>query len=356
MFSSFFGKFSKDLGIDLGTANTLVYCQDKGIIINEPSVVAVNNRSGQIVTVGYAAKEMIGKTPPHIQTVKPLVNGIISDFEVTEKMLKYFIEKAHKDGFSVMPRPRVVIGVPLDLTEVERKAVEDAALSAGAREVYLVEEPMAAAIGARLPVTEPVGNMVVDLGGGTTEIAVISLEGVVSWKSIPVAGDELNKNIVNYARESFNLYLGERAAEVIKMRVGSAMQMEEPLQIEMRGRDMVTGLPKEILVSDEQIREAMSRSVRAVVDNVKMVIEMTPPELVADIYERGIVLTGGGAMLRGLDRVISKAAEIPVRVADDSLTCVVRGTGLLLDQPELLKTIALPSSQEVDTGRVGALG
>jgi len=356
MFAKIFGRFSKDLGIDLGTANTLVYCQDKGIIINEPSVVAVNTRTGQIVTVGQAAKEMIGKTPPHIQTVRPLVNGVISDFEVTEKMLRYFIEKAHKDSFSIMPRPRIVIGVPLDLTEVERKAVEDAALSAGAREVFLVEEPMAAAIGARLPVTDPIGNMVVDMGGGTTEIAVISLEGVVAWKSVPIAGDELNKNIVAYARENFNLYLGERAAETIKMRVGSATTLDEALTIEMRGRDMVSGLPKEIMVSDSQIREAIARSVRTIVENVKMVIEMTPPELVADIYERGIVLTGGGALLRGLDKVIAKAAEIPVRVADDPLTCVVRGTGILLDQDALLKTIALPSSQDSDKDRVGTVG
>jgi rod shape-determining protein MreB len=356
MLANFFGRFSKDLGIDLGTANTLVYSQDKGIIINEPSVVAVNTRTGQIVTVGQAAKEMIGKTPPHIQTVRPLVNGVISDFEVTEKMLRYFIEKAHKDGFSIMPRPRIVIGVPLDLTEVERKAVEDAALSAGAREVFLVEEPMAAAIGARLPVTDPVGNMVVDMGGGTTEIAVISLEGVVAWKSVPIAGDELNKNIVAYARENFNLYLGERAAETIKMRVGSATMLEESLAIEMRGRDMVSGLPKEIIVSDNQIREALARSLRTIVDNVKMVIEMTPPELVADIYERGIVLTGGGALLRGFDKVIAKAAEIPVRVADDPLTCVVRGTGILLDQDALLKTIALPSSQDSGKDRVGSVG
>jgi rod shape-determining protein MreB len=346
MFNNLWGKFSKDLGIDLGTANTLVYCKDKGIIINEPSVVSLNIRTGQIVAVGNAAKDMIGKTPAHISTVKPLVAGIISDFEVTEKMLKFFIEKSHKDGFSVLPRPRVVIGVPLDLTEVERKAVEDAALNAGAREVYLVEEPMAAAIGARLPITEPVGNMVVDIGGGTTEIAVISLGGVVTWKSIPVAGDELNKNIVTFARENFNLLLGERVAENIKMRVGSAMQLDEPLQIEMRGRDMVTGLPKEIIVNDTQIRESLARSVRTIVENIKSALEITPPELVADIYERGIVLTGGGALLKGIDKVISRAAEIPVRVADDPLTCVARGTGILLDNMELLKTIALPSSQE----------
>jgi rod shape-determining protein MreB len=239
-----------------------------------------------------------------------------------------------------------VIGVPLDLTEVERKAVEDAALSAGAKEVFLIEEPMAAAIGARLPITEPVGNMVVDIGGGTTEIAVMSLGGVVTWKSLPIAGDELNKNVVHFARESFNLLLGERVAESIKMKIGSAAELEEPLTMEMRGRDMVTGLPKEIMVNDGQIRHAMARSVRAIVENIKGALEMTPPELVADIYERGIVITGGGALLKGIDRVISHAAEIPVRIADDPLTCVVRGTGILLDDIELLKTIALPSSQE----------
>jgi len=351
MFNDFFGKFSRDLGIDLGTANTLVCCKDKGVIINEPSVVAVNMKTGQIVAVGHSAKDMIGKTPAHIQTVKPLVSGIISDFEVTEKMLRYFIEKAHKDHYSILPRPRVVIGVPLDLTEVERKAVEDASLNAGAREVYLVEEPMAAAIGARLPITEPVGNMVVDIGGGTTEIAVISLSGVVTWKSLPIAGDEFNRNIVVYAKENFNLLLGERVAEHIKMRIGSAQELDEPLTIEMRGRDMVTGLPKEIIVTDKQIREALARSVRVIVENIKSALEMTPPELVADIYERGLVLTGGGALLKGLDKVISRATEIPVRVAEDPLTCVVRGTGILLDNDELLKTIALPSSQETVNDR-----
>lgn len=348
MFNKIWGKFSRDLGIDLGTANTLVYSKEKGIIINEPSVVALNNRNGQILAVGHAAKDMVGKTPAHIATVRPLVNGIISDFEVTEKMLKFFIEKAHKDGFSILPRPRVVIGVPLDLTEVERKAVEDAAMNAGAREVYLIEEPMVAAIGARLPISEPIGSMVVDIGGGTTEIAVISLGGVVTWKSIPIAGDELNKNIMHFARDSFNLLLGERVAENIKTRIGSATELDEDMQIEMRGRDMVTGLPKEILVSDAQIREAMTRSLKTIVENIKSVLEITPPELVADIYERGIVLTGGGGLLMGLDRLVSKAAEIPVRVADDPLTCVVRGTGMLLDSIDLLKNVALPSSQDME--------
>ncbi len=348
MFNNVLGKFSRDLGIDLGTANTLVYSKDKGIIINEPSVVALNMRTGQILAVGSAAKEMVGKTPAHIVTVRPLVSGIISDFEVTEKMLKYFFEKAHRDGFSFLPRPRVVIGVPLDLTEVERKAVEDAALNAGAREVYLIEEPMAAAIGARMPISDPIGNMVVDIGGGTTEIAVISLGGVVTWKSIPVAGDELNRNIVHFAREHFNLLLGERVAENIKIRIGTALAPEEAMEIEMRGRDMVTGLPKEIIVNDEQIRTSIERSVKTIVEHIKTVLESTPPELVADIYERGIVLTGGGALLHGLDKLISRAAAIPVRVADDPLTCVVRGTGILLDSIDLLRNIALPSSQDME--------
>jgi rod shape-determining protein MreB len=351
MFSKFSSRFSSDLGIDLGTANTLVYCKDKGIVANEPSVVALNTRTGQIVAVGHAAKEMIGKTPAHIATVRPLVSGIISDFEVTEKMLRFFIDRINKDRMLFTPRPRVVIGVPLDLTEVERKAVEDAALNAGAREVYLIEEPMAAAVGARLPITEPVGNMMVDIGGGTTEIAVISLGGVVTWKSLPIAGDVLNKNIVQFARDTFNLLLGERVAEQIKIRIGSAAPLEEAVQIEMRGRDMITGLPKEIMVSDSQIREALTRSIKSIVDNIKSALEVTPPELVADIYERGIVLAGGGALLKGLDEVISKAAEIPVRIADDPLTSVVRGCGILLDDRELLQDIALPSSHETEKSR-----
>ncbi|MBP9748893.1 rod shape-determining protein MreB, partial [Patescibacteria group bacterium] len=244
------------------------------------------------------------------------------------------------------PHPRVVIGVPLETTEVERKAVEDAAKSAGVREVYLVEEPIAAAIGARLPIEDAIGNMVVDIGGGTTEIAVISLGGVVTWKSLTIAGDELNKNIVQYARDTFNILLGERNAETIKMRIGSADVLDEPLQIEMRGRDLITGLPKEIMVTDSQIREALARSVKTIIENIKATLEQTPPELVADIYERGIVLTGGGALLRNLDRAIAKATEIPVRVADDPLMCVVRGTGVLLENLSLLRTIAIPSATD----------
>jgi len=346
MFGSVFGKFSRDLGIDLGTSSTRVFVRDKGIVINEPSVVAVNNRTKQILAVGKEAKSMIGKTPGYITTTRPLAKGIISDFEVTEKMLRYFIDRVHQDGFTIVPRPRIVIGVPLEITEVERKAVEDAALSAGAREVFLVESPMASAIGARLPIEDAVGNMIVDIGGGKTEIAVISLSGVVTWKSLPIAGEELNKNIVQYARDTFNLLLGEHAAEQIKAIIGSAAPLESPLEIEMRGRDLLSGLPKEIVVNDTQIREALQRSVRVIVDNIKLTLEQTPPELVADIYERGIVLTGGTALLKRLDHVIAETAEVPVRIADDPLTAVVRGCGMLLEGPELLKTIAVPSSYE----------
>lgn len=346
LFGKLFGQFSNDLGIDLGTANTLVYAKDKGILINEPSVVAVNTRTDQILAVGHDAKDMIGKTPPHIVTTKPLTKGVISDFEVTEKMLKYFIDKVHRETFTILPRPRVIIGVPLEITEVERKAVEDAVMSAGAREVFLVEEPMLAALGAHLPVEDSVGTMIVDIGGGTTEIAVISLAGVVTWKSLPIAGEELNKNIMNYAKDFFSLLLGERVAETVKMRVGTAIQPEEMLEMEMRGRDLISGLPKEIIVNDAQIREAMAKSIHTIVNNVKATLEQTPPELVADIYERGIVLTGGGALLRGLDQLMARETAIPVRVADDPLTCVVRGAGALLDNEALLKDIALPSAGE----------
>lgn len=346
IFDRIFGKFSKDIGIDLGTANTLVYVKDKGIVINEPSVVAINLKNDQILAVGAEARKMVGKTPAHITAIKPLVDGVISDFEVTEKMLKYFFEKIHKEGFKLLFRPRVVIGIPLDITEVEKKAVEDAALSAGAREVYLVEESMVAAIGCRLPIEEAVGNMIVDIGGGTTEISVISLGGLVTWKTIKIAGDEMNKNIIQYARNKFNLLLGEKVAEEIKIKIGSAAELKQPLEAQMRGRDLVSGLPKEIIVNDEQIREALSKSIHIITDNIKATLEVTPPELVADIYERGIILTGGGSLLKGLDKAISQATQTPVYVADDPLTAVVRGTGYLLDDLDLLKKITSASPSE----------
>ncbi|PIR66929.1 MAG: rod shape-determining protein [Parcubacteria group bacterium CG10_big_fil_rev_8_21_14_0_10_36_14] len=341
MIKNFLGRFSKDLGIDLGTSNTVIYVKDRGIVINEPSIVAINKKTNQVLAVGREAREMVGKTPPHIETCKPLLKGIISDFEVTEKMLRFFINKVHEGGFNIMPRPRVVVGVPLEITEVERKAVEDATLSAGAREVFLVEEPMAAAIGARLPIEEADGNLIVDIGGGTTQIAVISLSGIVTWKAITIAGDELNKNIIQYAKDVFNLLLGEKHAENIKHSIASAYRLNERQQIEMRGRDLASGLPKEIIITDDHIREAVSRSIKKIVENIKSTLEETPPELVADIYERGLVLCGGGALLQGLDKLIADFTAIPVRIADDPLTCVARGTGALLSNPTLLKEVAL---------------
>lgn len=345
MFGSILGYLSKDLGIDLGTANTLIYSKDQGVVINEPSVVAINTRNGHILAVGHEARAMLGKAPPSIQVTRPLQRGIIADFEVTEKMLRYFFEKLHRESTAFIPRPRVIIGVPLDVTEVERKAVGDAVLSAGAREVHLVEEPMAAAIGAGMPITDPVGNLIVDIGGGTTEIAVISLGGVVTAKSIAIAGDELNRNIIQYAREVFNLLLGEKVAEEIKMDVGSATEVPERLETSMRGRDLLSGLPREITVSDEQIREAMSRSIRSIVEHVKSILEITPPELVADIYRRGIVISGGGSLLRGMDRAISQGTGLPVRITDEPLQTMVRGTGLLLQDKVLLHDVELPLAE-----------
>lgn len=346
MFKKLLGKFSHDLGIDLGTKNTLVYVSDKGIVVNEPSVVAINKRTHEILEVGEEARKMVGKTPGHIEAIKPLVDGVISDFEITEKMLKYFINKVHSENFVLVPRPRVVIGIPLDLTEVEKKAVEDAARSAGARKVYLIEEALAAAIGARLPVTEPTATMIVDIGGGTTEIAVISLSGVVAWKSLRVAGNEFDNNIIEYIREEFNILIGEQLAEEIKVKIGSAVSIKELKEIEVRGRDLLNGLPKAVIVTDSQIRGAISRTVNKIIENIKIILETTPPELVADIYEKGIYLSGGGALLRGLDQAISQAARIPVKIVDDPLTCVARGTGILISDKELLAKVTSPLESE----------
>jgi rod shape-determining protein MreB len=345
--NKFLGKFSKDLGIDLGTKNTLVCTDDKGIVINEPSVVAVNKRTDEILAVGDEAKEMVGKTPGHIQAIKPLVEGVISDFEVTEKMLKYFIDKVHSESFTLVPRPRVVVGIPLDITEVEKKAVEDAVKSAGARQVFLIEESMAAAVGARLPVAEATATMVVDIGGGTTEISVISLGGVVTWKTLRVAGNEFDTNIVEYIREEFNILIGEQIAEKVKIKIGSATPLKEAMEMEVRGRDLINGLPKSITINDSQVREAINKTTNQIIENIKITLETTPPELVSDIYEHGIVLAGGGALLRGIDKEIAQATKIPVRIADDPLTCVVRGTGILLSDPELLEKITSPGADEI---------
>lgn len=347
MFNKFLGKFSKDLGIDLGTKNTLVSTADKGIIVNEPSVVAVNMRTEEILAVGEEARRMVGKTPGHIQAIKPLVDGVISDFEVTEKMLKYFIDKVHQESFTLIPRPRVVIGIPLDITEVEKKAVEDAAKSAGARKVYLIEESMAAAIGSRLPVADPTATMVVDIGGGTTEISVISLGGVVTWKALRFAGNAIDSNIVQYVREEFNILIGEQVAESAKIKIGSATELKEPMEMEIRGRDLINGLPKAIIINDSQVREAISSTINQIVDNIKITLETTPPELVSDIYEHGIVLAGGGALLRGLDKEIAQATKIPVRITDDPLTAVVRGCGMLLADTDLLDKVLTPGSEEL---------
>ncbi len=346
MFERLFNKFKKDLGIDLGTANTLVYVKGRGIIINEPSVVAINTRTEQILAVGQIAKDMLGKTPPHIITSKPLSNGVISDFEITEKMMRYFFDKVFDGSSNIISRPRIIIGAPLEITEVEKKAINDAAVSAGAKEVWIVEEPMAAAIGCRMPVREPVGNFIIEIGGGTCEIAVISLSGIVIWKSISIAGDEFNRNIMQYAREAFNLLLGEKQAEEIKIKIGSAVELNESIQFPMRGRDLVTGLPKEIMITDSQVREALGKSLKTIVDHVKETLENTPPELVADIHERGILISGGGALLRGIDKLIHRAIKIPVRIADDPLTSVVRGTGILLDEPELLREIVIKPEEK----------
>lgn len=346
LFERFFGHLSQDIGIDLGTANTLVYVRGRGIVINEPSVVAINQRTGQILAIGREAKKMVGKTPSHIVATRPLVDGVVSDFEVTQQMLRYFISKVNQESFAFLRRPRVLIGIPSGVTEVEKRAVIEAGLSAGARQVFLIDEPMAAAIGARLPVVDAAGNMVVDIGGGTTEIAVISLGGVVISRSLRIAGDEMNEDIVRYSRDEFNILIGEKTAEEAKIAIGSAYQQRERLTFPLRGRDLVSGLPKEVVATDEHIREALSRSVRIIVNNIKTIVEETPPELLADIMQRGIILAGGGSLIRGLDKLIANQTGIPVRMMEDPLTAVVRGTGIVLDDMEHLKDVLIEEEQD----------
>ncbi len=331
MFKKLFGKFSLDIGIDLGTANCLVYVKGKGITMAEPSVVAINNKTGQILAIGEEARRMVGKTPGHIVATRPLVSGVVSDFDVTEQMLRYFIEKAHEDSFFLHSRPRVVIGIPCGVTEVERRAVEDAGKNAGAGKVYLIEEPMAAAIGVRLPIQDPGGNFVVDIGGGTTEVAVISLGGIVISRSLRIAGDKLNEDIINFAEKEYKLLIGERTAEDIKIKIGSAIPLSEKMESSIKGRNLVTGLPEEITVSDEDIRKAMEKSVREIVKTIKDTVEETPPELIADIMSRGIYLLGGGGLLRGLDKLIADTVKIKTQIGDDPLTAVVRGAGYALE-------------------------
>ena len=336
----FLGLFSRDIGLDLGTANTLVLVRNQGIIINEPSVVAINKKTRQVLAVGDEAKRMVGRTPAHIVAVRPLRDGVISDFDVTEQMIQYFIRRVH-ERFALVPRPRAVIGIPSGVTEVEKRAVHDAAINAGCREVYLIEEPIAAAIGAGLPVTDSVGSMVVDIGGGTSEVAVISLGGIVVSRSIRVAGDEMDEDIINYARQKYNLLIGERMAEAAKIQAGSAYPLEEELMVTLRGRDLITGLPRSVEVSSVELREALAGSVDQIVAAVKDTLEETPPELVADLMESGIALAGGGALLLGIAERLSHETKMHVYVADDPMTCVVRGAGeVLKDLSALRKVLA----------------
>ena len=336
---SLLGMFSHDIGIDLGTANTLVLVRGRGIVINEPSVVAIDRATKRVLAIGSEAKRMVGRTPANIIAIRPLKDGVISDFEITEKMLQYFIRSVHERFGFGLPRPRVVVGIPSGVTEVEKRAVHEATLSAGARVAYLIEEPMAAAIGAGLAIMEPGGRMIVDIGGGTTEVAVISLGGVVVSTSIRVAGDEMDQDIAVYARQVHNMLIGERTAEQIKIEAGSAFPMEEEIVVTLRGLDLATGLPKAVEVSSVEIRDALSGSISAIVEAVRSTIEITPPELVADLMTQGIALAGGGALLLGLDRRLAQDTRFPVYVAEEPALCVVRGTGEVLEETEILQKV-----------------
>lgn len=346
MFRHWLKKSSHDIGIDLGTSNTLLFIQDRGVVIHEASVVAINSRTGQIIAVGREALKMQGKTPPHLQVITPLVDGVISDFEVAEKMLKFFFDRVYRENRMLAPRPRVVIGIPLDVTEVEKKAVEDAVMSAGAREVHLVQTVVAAAVGARLPIQDASGNMVVDCGGGVTQVAVISLSGVVASKTLRVAGTEVDMDMVNFARQEFNLLVGERVAEEAKLYFSRAKEGGELPTVKLRGRDLLSGLPREVNFSGEQAVSALRRSLKGIVDGIKSSLEVTPPELVADIYQRGITLVGGGSQLLGLRQAIVDATKMNVVIVDDPSTCAVRGMGMLLETPALLHEVKIVSSQQ----------
>ena len=331
------------MAVDLGTANTLVYVRGRGIVLNEPSVVAINTKTGAILQVGAEAKRMIGRTPGHIHAIRPLKDGVIADFDVTEKMLRYFIQKVHKRR--VLAKPRVVVCVPSGITGVEQRAVEEATIAAGARAAFIIEEPMAAAIGAGLPVHEPTGNMVVDIGGGTTEVAVISLGGIVTSLSIRIGGDELDEAVINYIKKEYSLMLGERTSEEIKILVGSAFPFPDEPHAEIRGRDLVSGLPKTITVSAEEIRKSMEEPVNAIVDAVKATLDKTPPDLSVDIMEKGIVLTGGGALLKGLDERLQHETGMPIHITDNPLSCVAIGSGKCLEEFEALKRVLIASTR-----------
>jgi len=339
--------FSNDVGIDLGTSNTLVYVKGHGIVLNEPSIVAINQKTGRVVAVGNDAQQMIGRTPAHIQAIRPLVGGVISNYEVAEEMLAYFLKKTASLIGSNIFRPRVVVGVPSAITNVERRAVRDAATAAGARAVHIIEEPMAAAIGINMPIFDPVGNMIIDIGGGSTDIAVISLGGVVKSKSLLIAGERFNQDIISYVCDEFKILLGERTAEEVKINIGAVAKQVGNNESLVRGRDMVTGLPREVAITDVDVREAIFTSFNVFVDAVKEVLESTPPEVVSDIMRRGVVISGGGALIRGLSEVLSKELEIPVHLAEDPLTSVVRGTGVILDDLERYRDLLIDNEEEL---------
>lgn len=337
---------SCDIGIDLGTANTLVYMPGKGVVLNEPSVVALNQKTGQVVAVGTEAKKMLGRTPGHIVAIRPLVDGVISDFEVTEEMISYLLKKTLAEQKHLLG-PRVVVGVPSGITNVESRAVRDATINAGARKVYIVEEPMAAAIGIRIPVNEALGNMIVDIGGGTTDIAVISLGGIVRSKNLKIAGDRLNDDIITYVRNEFKILIGEKTAEEIKITLGRVLPDDETIESAVRGRDLVTGLPREVILTDSDIREAIAQSISTLIEGVKEVLESTPPELVADIMKRGIFLVGGGALIKNLDQLLAEEVEIPVHVATEPLTAVARGAGIILENIDQYKDVLIENDDDL---------
>lgn len=344
VFNAILGIFSNDLAIDLGTANTLVYLKGKGIVVSEPSVVAVQKEASgakKVLAVGVEAKKMLGRTPGSIVAIRPMKDGVIADFDITEEMLRYFIQKVHNR--KALVRPRIVICVPSGITQVEKRAVKESAESAGAREVYLVEEPMAAAIGAGLPITEASGNMIVDVGGGTTEVAIISLAGIVYAQSVRVGGDKLDEAITQHLKRQYNMLIGERTSEQIKIEIGSAMEGEEELTMDVKGRDMVTGIPRTLNIGSAEIRVAMSETVNAIVEAVRVALERTPPELAADIVDKGIVLAGGGAMLRNMDELLRRETGLPVVIAEDPLSCVVLGSGKILDELDLLRRVSVSS-------------
>jgi len=338
MLNILLGLFSEDIGIDLGTANTLVYVRDRGIVLREPSVVAIQAGTHRVLAVGEQAKQMLGRTPGSIVAIRPMKAGVIADFEITEAMLRYFIRRAHNRRRWV--RPRVIIAVPSGITEVEKRAVKDSAMHAGAREVYLIEEPMAAAIGVGLPVQEPAGNLIVDIGGGTTEVALISLAGIVFCRSVRVGGDEMDEYIIQYMKRVYNLMIGERTAEEVKIKIGSAHPLQEEQTMEVKGRDLVSGLPKTLTVTSEEIREALQEPINAILDAIRVTLERCPPELSADLVDRGMVLSGGGALLRGIDRLIAEHTGLPVHMADDPLSAVAEGTGIVLNELNFLRKVA----------------